>query len=90
MQLGVLTHACFAMLKPEKLTASFENRSSILLSLQLPSLRRGDADNTYHPADGKNAAGRFLCLPHPAVGGRTVTALPGQCLCSKPCSFTRR
>lgn len=65
MQLGALTHACFAMLKPEKLTASFENRSLILLSLQLPSLQRGDGDNTYHPADGKNAAGDFSAFLTP-------------------------
>lgn len=82
MHLGLdvwaLTHACFYMFKTEKLKASFENRSLILLYLQFPYLWNGDGDNTYHPADGKASCRKFLCLPYIAVGGRTFTVITGN------------
>lgn len=93
MHLGLdvwaLTHACFNMFKTEKMKASFENRSLILLYLQFPCLWNGDSNNTYHPADGKESHWKFLRLPYTAVGGRTFTVTMGQCLCLKLCSFTR-
>lgn len=82
MHLAELTPACFAMLKPKKLTASLETQKLNPSVPALPSLQRGDGDDTSHPADGTKAAGNFSEPSSPCSGRKTAPALPGQCLCS--------